>query len=97
MSRPETPVRTGISTDLLMLLAVLIWGINFTAVKVSLNWMAPLAFNGTRFALATVVTFAVLAWQGRRSGRPRLRVPVRDAVPIFFLGSPGTPFTRSSL
>ena len=81
------PRETG--SDLLMLLAILIWGINFTSVKVALNWMAPLAFNGARFALATAVTFGVLAWQTRRSGARTLTVPVRDAGRIFLLGLAG--------
>jgi drug/metabolite transporter (DMT)-like permease len=73
-----------------MLLTVLIWGINFTAVKVALNSMAPLAFNGVRFALATVVTFIVLAIQSRRSGDwSPLRAPVRDAGRIILLGLAG--------
>lgn len=86
---PATGLR-GVSTDLMMLFAVLIWGINFTAVKVALQSMAPLAFNGARFALATAVTFGVLAFQIRGSGgRSRLRVPVHDAGRIFLLGLAG--------
>lgn len=80
----------GVSTDLLMLLTVLIWGINFTAVKVALDSMAPLAFNALRFALATAVTFAVLAIRCRRSGNwTPLRAPVRDAGRIILLGFAG--------
>jgi drug/metabolite transporter (DMT)-like permease len=79
-----------INTDLLMLVAVLIWGINFTAVKIAVTAMAPMAFNSTRFALATVVTFGVLAWQTRASGAGRpFRVPVRDAGRIILLGLAG--------
>ncbi len=80
----------GLSTDLLMLLTVLIWGINYTAVKVAFNSMAPLAFNGLRFALATVVTFVVLAIQCRRAGNwSPLRAPIRDAGRIILLGLAG--------
>ncbi len=70
--------RHGVSTDLMMLLAITIWGVNFTAVKVALRSMEPLAFNAVRFTLATVVTFVVLAWQARATGRPELtRAPAR--------------------
>lgn len=79
-----------VNTDLLMLLAVVIWGINFTAVKVAVSAMAPMAFNAVRFTLATVVTFCVLAWQTRasRDARP-FRAPVRDAGRIILLGLAG--------
>jgi drug/metabolite transporter (DMT)-like permease len=70
--------RHGVSTDLMMLLAITIWGINFTAVKVALQSMEPLAFNAVRFTLATLVTFVVLAGQARSTGQPELtRVPPR--------------------
>lgn len=79
-----------LSTDLLMLFAVLIWGVNFTAVKIAVTAMAPLAFNSVRFSLATAVTFAVLWWQSRASGQAQpLRVPVRDAGRIILLGIAG--------
>lgn len=79
-----TQARPGISTDLLMLLAVVMWGVNFTAVKVALETMAPLAFNAGRFSLATAVTFGILAYQARASNRPELlRVPQRrDLIAI---------------
>ncbi len=79
-----------VSTDLLMLLTVLIWGVNFTSVKLALGYMAPLAYNAVRFSLATLVTMGVLAWQARAtSDRSLLRVPRRDIVPIILLGLAG--------
>lgn len=103
MSESSTPARPpqaagagaerrsgGVSTDLLMLSTVLIWGINFTAVKYAVTAMAPLAFNAVRFALATVATFAVLWWQARGGrGREVFRVPVRDLGRIILLGVAG--------
>lgn len=77
-------------TDLFMLLTVVIWGINFTSVKVALNSIAPLAFNAVRFSIATLVTMGVLAWQARATGdRSLLRVPQRDIVPMILLGLAG--------
>jgi drug/metabolite transporter (DMT)-like permease len=89
---PAAKGRHGISTDLMMLLAITIWGINFTAVKVALGSMEPLAFNAVRFSLATVVTFAVLGWQARATGHPELmRRPrsrdLRAIALISFLGN----------
>jgi drug/metabolite transporter (DMT)-like permease len=70
-----------------MLTAVLIWGVNFTAVKLALNSMAPLAFNAVRFSLATIVTFAVLALQPRMPGASSwTRVRPRDAGRLVVLG-----------
>ena len=51
-------------TDLLLLLMALIWGINFSVVKVGMQWLEPLAFNGVRVALATVVLLVVVRVQG---------------------------------
>lgn len=83
--------RPDVSTDLLMLLAVVMWGINFTAVKVALETMAPLAFNAGRFSLATAVTFGILAYQARASGHGELlRVPPRrDLVAIALISLVG--------
>ncbi len=84
------PGSGGVSNDLMMLLTVLIWGVNFTAVKVAVTDMAPLAFNAIRFSLSTLVTFAVLAWQARGASEPRpLRLPLRDAGRMILLGLAG--------
>jgi drug/metabolite transporter (DMT)-like permease len=91
-SGAATRGRQSVSTDLMMLLAITIWGINFTAVKVALASMEPLAFNAVRFTLATMVTFAVLTWQARTTGHPELlrRPNSRDLLAvalISFLGN----------
>ena len=79
-----------VSTDLLMLFTVLIWGINFTAVKLAVTAMPPLAFNAARFALSTLMTFAVLWWQSAAPGEPRsFRLPRRDAGRLILLGLAG--------
>lgn len=55
-----------VANDLLMLAAVVIWGVNFTIVKLALREMLPLAFNGLRFGLATVLMAGIL-WQRARA------------------------------
>lgn len=80
-------IRSWSSNDLLMLGAVLIWGINFTAVKFALREFSPLAFNGVRFGLATVAMSAILVWQAR-AGRDAdlLWLPRRDWLRVALLG-----------
>jgi drug/metabolite transporter (DMT)-like permease len=56
--------------DLAIVLLVLIWGSNFSVVKAALSEFSPLAFNATRFVLASLVMAAFLAAAGVR---PRFR------------------------
>lgn len=42
----------------------LIWGINFSIIKVSLDEIAPLAFNALRFPLAALAVYLILRSQG---------------------------------
>lgn len=52
------------STDVLMLSAVLFWAVNFSFVKIALEEMSPLAFNGIRLLFASVVLMLVLVLKG---------------------------------
>jgi len=67
-----------------MISVVLIWGINFSVIKLALNSFAPLAFNALRFSLATAVMLAVMRWR-----REHLGVPRRDLVLLIVLGLAG--------
>jgi drug/metabolite transporter (DMT)-like permease len=58
------------SAELALLLTVVIWSLNFSAVKVGVDAIAPLAFAVARFALGASVTVAVVVW---RQGWPRFR------------------------
>jgi drug/metabolite transporter (DMT)-like permease len=76
---PRREVAFG-STDLLLVLMALIWGVNFSVVKYGTGALAPLTFNGIRVALATVVLAAIaLARPGRRPAR-------RDVLRLLGLG-----------
>lgn len=55
--------------DLTMILVVLIWGANFSVVKLALAELPPLAFAALRFTIAGVLLFALLLL---REGMPRL-------------------------
>lgn len=69
------------SPDLAIVLLVLIWGSNFSVVKSALSEFSPLAFNATRFVLASLVMAAFLWISGVRP-----RFPRRDAVRLVGLG-----------
>jgi drug/metabolite transporter (DMT)-like permease len=49
------------STDLLLLLMATIWGINFSVLKYGTQFVAPLAFNGTRIPIATATQLGIAA------------------------------------
>ena len=55
----EEPKKFG-ATDLFMLLAVLIWAINFSFIKIALREFSPLGFNGLRLILASLMLIIVL-------------------------------------
>jgi len=84
---PKTSVRTWSSNDLLMLGVVLVWGINFSVIKVTLRSMSPMAFNGLRFTLASIVIITILRWRGES-----LRLARHDVAPVFLLGLVGHTF-----
>lgn len=68
------PSRAGFTpTDLGLVLMAVIWGANFSAVKVGARMFQPLAFNSTRIVLGTLAMFATAAaiggrWPTRREG-----------------------------
>jgi len=68
-------------TDLFMLLTTLIWGINFIFIKIALNEFSPLAFNGIRMGLASIVLILVLV-----ISKQGLGVPKKDIGKLLILG-----------
>jgi drug/metabolite transporter (DMT)-like permease len=74
--------------DGLLLLMILIWGSNFSIVKVALRDFPEGPFNAMRLVTATVVFLAVIFGT---SARHRLSaLTKRDWIELFFLGSIGT-------
>jgi len=65
-----------------LLFLALIWGVNFSVIKVALEELPPLAFNGLRFPLAALVLFGLL--RVRHSPRPPIRR--QDWPRLFALG-----------
>jgi len=68
-------------TDLTLILVAVIWALNFTVVKVSLDQIEPLAFNALRFIFAVSVL-----WTALRSRGQRLRVQKKHLLPMVLLG-----------
>jgi drug/metabolite transporter (DMT)-like permease len=80
-----TPSSSGqdrrFSPDLAIVLLVLIWGSNFSVVKAALNEFSPLAFNSTRFVLASALLALYMAAFGKR-----VRFEKGDALRLAGLG-----------
>jgi drug/metabolite transporter (DMT)-like permease len=78
------------TTDLLMLGTVLIWGINFTVVKLALRFFSPMGFNALRFGLATVTILLLLRLNASTNGEDRwLAVERGDVAKVILLGLMG--------
>lgn len=69
------------SAELALLLTVVIWSLNFSAVKVGVGAVAPLAFSVARFALGAAVTVIVAL---RLEGRPAFR---RADLPLLLVAA----------
>ena len=59
------------STDALLAVMVVIWGVNFIVIKAAMGEIPPLAFNAMRFALAAVLVMAFARLRG-------VPLPTRD-------------------
>jgi len=71
-------------TDVFMLLAILIWAVNFPLIKIALREFSPLAFNGIRltFASTVLIIFLLFSKQG-------LSVAKKDIWKLVVLGIVG--------
>jgi drug/metabolite transporter (DMT)-like permease len=73
--------------DFLLLLMILIWGSNFSIVKVALRDFPEIAFNAMRMIVGAAVFLAVIQFS-RSEARPKLSA--RDWRELAFLGAIGT-------
>jgi drug/metabolite transporter (DMT)-like permease len=69
------------TTDLLMLLMVTVWAVNYSVVKICFNYFTPLGLNALRFGLSTLVLVSFLLSRGEN-----LRVARRDLPGFLFMG-----------
>jgi len=94
LSKPATPVpvspqnnntssRFG-STDLFMLLTILIWAFNFSVLKIALREFTPGSFNGPRLTLASLFLLLFLRLKEGTIAPPR-----RDVLKLIVLGVVG--------
>lgn len=67
--------------ELLLLSIVLVWALNFTVVKVSLEEIDPLSFNAFRFALGMALMWSFVWLRG-----VRIRIARKDLGRIVLLG-----------
>ena len=67
-------------TDALLVVMALIWGVNFAVVKFGASAIAPVAFNGARMLVASIVLVAILALV------PGSWPSARDTTALLFLG-----------
>jgi drug/metabolite transporter (DMT)-like permease len=82
----ENSSRLG-ATDLFMLLAVLLWAVNFSIIKIALREFTPLSFNGPRLTIASVLLLLFL-W--KKEGK--LSLPKPDLWKVAVLGIVGNTF-----
>ena len=67
MPRPRLTFRDDASfglSDALMLAAVIMWGINFSLIKIALRELTPGGFNGVRLLVTAVIFLVLLALSG---------------------------------
>lgn len=81
---PSADRREVLVTEALLVLMAIVWGMNFAVMKYGTGVLEPLAYNGVRLALGSVVMMAVLYL--RRT--PRLPWP--DIRSLMLLGLLGT-------
>jgi drug/metabolite transporter (DMT)-like permease len=70
MSARTGPIRLT-AVDLGLLSVPVVWGVNYAVIKAALRELQPMAFNGLRFALATVTIGLLLRHRGTSLRIPR--------------------------
>jgi len=71
-------------SDVLMLFAVVMWGINFSFIKIALRELSPGGFNGLRLLLTAVIFIALLGISGEG-----FRLEKGDAWKLLLIGVAG--------
>ena len=54
-------IKSQLHSNLLLLLAAMIWGFAFVAQRIGMNYIGPFTFNGLRFTLGAIVLLPFLA------------------------------------
>jgi len=74
-------------TDLGMLLAITLWALNFSVIKIALREFTPLGFNGVRLIFASGILFLFILLKKEKVGLSR-----QDWLRFLFLGLVGNTF-----
>src|SRR4029453_4948876 len=74
---------------LLLLLMVIIWGANFSVVKVAMRDFPELAFNALRLVIGSSIFGAAIWWTRRRSAAMLPQINRADWVRLIVLGIVG--------
>jgi drug/metabolite transporter (DMT)-like permease len=74
-------------SDVLMLAAVVMWGVNFSFIKIALRELSPAGFNGLRLSLSALIFLGLLA-----ISRERFAVSKKDAWRLLAIGVAGNTF-----
>ncbi|MEI7498882.1 MAG: DMT family transporter [Bacteroidota bacterium] len=53
-------MKTSLRSDLILLLAAIIWGFAFVAQRIGMDYVGPFTYNGVRFALGTIILLPFL-------------------------------------
>ena len=75
----------SIKSDLLLLLAALIWGFAFVAQRVGMEYMGPFTFNAVRFALGCLVLIPLIIYRKKKGSDQKLLQGSVNRLFFFFL------------
>lgn len=78
---PERFLNRRTVIELSLFLITIVWALNFSVIKSSLDEIDPLSFNGLRFVCAAAIIWAVLRWRGET-----IRIPKKDWWPLIGMG-----------
>ena len=81
---PDESGKFGL-TDLMMLMTILFWGVNFSMVKLALREFSPYGFNGIRLSTASIILIVIL-WI-RKDGLFLRRSDWSKIVILAFIGN----------
>lgn len=71
------------SSDVLLLLTAIIWGLAFVAQRAGMEHIGPFAFNGIRFALGSISLLPLIYFQKKRD---KVSQPVKSLSLLYFGG-----------
>lgn len=74
------------TSDLILLLAAIIWGFAFVAQRAGMDYVGPYTYNGVRFALGTIVLLPVL-FQRILAGKELIRPAGIASAPKLIAGA----------